>query len=275
MLWKKNMQGRKPMLLKFATFITVINLHCLFFSDEDDWLNVQTLPMIMHLDVAAMYPNIILTNRLQPTAIVSPTTCAVCDFNKPGAQWCALYTQTLLNILEKRLLTLNHFSFLIVSQRKMKWTWKGEYLPANRSEYELIKSQLENEWITKGLNYPESKQLKLIRQRLKEYSHTVYKKQKVKEEEEREAIVCMRENPFYVDTVRAFRDRRYTYKNSLKVWQTKKSNAKDVSSYSSVHGLFCSFLARLTSLFCRRLICMWQMPELFCMIRCSWLTSAF
>jgi DNA polymerase elongation subunit (family B) len=34
------------------------------------------------LDVAAMYPNIILTNRLQPSAIVEDEDCAACDFNK-------------------------------------------------------------------------------------------------------------------------------------------------------------------------------------------------
>lgn len=56
-------------------------------ENDDEWLHVKTLPIIMHLDVAAMYPNIILTNRLQPSAIVSPATCAVCDFNKPGATW--------------------------------------------------------------------------------------------------------------------------------------------------------------------------------------------
>ena len=31
-----------------------------------------------------MYPNIILTNRLQPSAIVVDEDCAACDFNKPG-----------------------------------------------------------------------------------------------------------------------------------------------------------------------------------------------
>lgn len=40
--------------------------------------------MIYHLDVAAMYPNIILTNRLQPSAIVADEDCAACDFNRPG-----------------------------------------------------------------------------------------------------------------------------------------------------------------------------------------------
>ena len=29
-------------------------------------------PLIYHLDVSAMYPNIILTNRLQPHAVVTP-----------------------------------------------------------------------------------------------------------------------------------------------------------------------------------------------------------
>ena len=41
-------------------------------------------PIIYHLDVGAMYPNIILTNRLQPSAMVDEADCAACDFNKPG-----------------------------------------------------------------------------------------------------------------------------------------------------------------------------------------------
>jgi DNA polymerase elongation subunit (family B) len=44
----------------------------------------EEVPLIYHLDVAAMYPNIILTNRLQPAAIVTDEDCAACDFNKPG-----------------------------------------------------------------------------------------------------------------------------------------------------------------------------------------------
>ena len=42
----------------------------------------------------------------------------------------------------------------------------------------------------------------------------------------------MRENPFYVDTVRDFRDRRYEFKRLVKVWGDKmkavKSNGGDV-----------------------------------------------
>lgn len=56
-------------------------------------------PMIYHLDVGAMYPNIILTNRLQPSAVVDVATCAACDFNRPGA----------------------------TCQRNMDWMWRGEY----------------------------------------------------------------------------------------------------------------------------------------------------
>ena len=37
--------------------------------------------------------------------------------------------------------------------------------------------------------------------------------------EERRTTICQRENSFYVDTVRAFRDRRYEYKALNKVLQ--------------------------------------------------------
>ena len=34
--------------------------------------------------------------------------------------------------------------------------------------------------------------------------------------------MCMRENGFYVNTVRAFRDRRYDYKLKTKQWKGEK-----------------------------------------------------
>ena len=71
-------------------------------------------PLIYHLDVAAMYPNIILTNRLQPPALVDDVTCAGCDFNRPGSN----------------------------CQRKMEWAWRGDMTPANRGEYEMIRLQV-------------------------------------------------------------------------------------------------------------------------------------
>jgi DNA polymerase epsilon subunit 1 len=36
----------------------------------------------------------------------------------------------------------------------------------------------------------------------------------------------MRENPFYVDTVRDFRDRRYEFKRLVKVWVAKLKEAQ-------------------------------------------------
>ena len=41
-------------------------------------------PLIYHLDVAAMYPSIMLSNRLQPDSMVDEFVCAVCDYNRPG-----------------------------------------------------------------------------------------------------------------------------------------------------------------------------------------------
>ena len=41
-------------------------------------------------------------------------------------------------------------------------------------------------------------------------------------------VVCMRENPFYVDTLRDFRDRRYEYKRLVKVWKKKLGQATNL-----------------------------------------------
>ncbi len=43
---------------------------------------ISCKPLIYHVDVAAMYPNIILSNRLQPVAVVKPETCASCCYNQ-------------------------------------------------------------------------------------------------------------------------------------------------------------------------------------------------
>ena len=40
---------------------------------------------------------------------------------------------------------------------------------------------------------------------------------RVSRQEIRNTMICQRENSFYVDTVRAFRDRRYEFKGLLKV----------------------------------------------------------
>ncbi|XP_029670196.1 DNA polymerase epsilon catalytic subunit A isoform X1 [Formica exsecta] len=155
-------------------------------------------PVIYHLDVGAMYPNIILTNRLQPSAVVNEMDCAVCDYNKPDA----------------------------LCQRKMKWMWRGEYLAASLGEYQRIKQQLETERFPPQfpggskrafheLNIKE--QATFQKNRLTEYCKKAYKKVKITRMEERTQTICQKENSFYVDTVRAFRDRRYEYKALTKV----------------------------------------------------------
>ena len=45
-----------------------------------------------------------------------------------------------------------------------------------------------------------------------DYCRKAYKKIHVTRVEERLTTICQRENSFYVDTVRAFRDRRYEFK---------------------------------------------------------------
>ena len=47
----------------------------------------------------------------------------------------------------------------------------------------------------------------------------------IKKQELRHDVVCMRENPFYVDTVRDFRDRRYEFKRLVKTWGGKLKEA--------------------------------------------------
>jgi DNA polymerase elongation subunit (family B) len=62
-----------------SSYVNCVSVLCLCPA-----LSRGEVPLIYHLDVAAMYPNIILTNRLQPSAIVTDEDCAACDFNKPG-----------------------------------------------------------------------------------------------------------------------------------------------------------------------------------------------
>lgn len=177
----------------------------------------EECPLIYHLDVAAMYPNIILTNRLQPSAIVNDEDCAACDFNRPG--------KTCL--------------------RPMEWVWRGETYSATRAEYLSLKAQLQSETFPPArgaggssslqhrtwneLSYEEKG--KLLKERLKKYCQRVYKRVLDKPTtEKRSAGICQRENGFYYDTVRAFRDRRYEYKSLTKVWKGKLESARESGS---------------------------------------------
>lgn len=195
-------------------------------------------PLIYHLDVAAMYPNIILTNRLQPCAIVNEADCAACVYNTECGKSAVKREDE-------------------SCQRDMDWVWRGDFYPATRPEYFSIKTQLEYENFPVGPQGGQvhgggsqfgkaggadngsgstrmvpfdqlhtDRQELLLKQRFKSYCSSVYKKTKITEQQTRSATVCMRENPFYVNTVRAFRDRRYDYKTLTKTWKKKQSQAE-------------------------------------------------
>ncbi|CEH14532.1 dna polymerase catalytic subunit a [Ceraceosorus bombacis] len=157
-------------------------------------------PLIYHLDVAAMYPNIMLSNRLQPDSVVDEATCATCDYNRPG----------------------------MTCDKKMEWAWRGEYFPPKRDEVNMIRSALTSEMFPgrhktspKRTYYDlsPSEQSALLHKRLGDYSRKVYRKTHDTKTIVRTSTICQRENPFYIDTVRAFRDRRYEYKGLHKTWK--------------------------------------------------------
>jgi DNA polymerase epsilon subunit 1 len=168
-------------------------------------------PSIYHLDVASMYPNIMTTNRLQPDSMIQEADCAACDFNRPGKN----------------------------CDRRLPWAWRGEYLPAKRDEYNMIKRALENEMFPpRHPSQPrrtwddltEEEQAALVKKRLIEFSKKIYHKIHDSTTIEKEAIICQRENPFYVDTVKDFRDRRYHFKGQQKVWNRKTAELKSAGA---------------------------------------------
>ena len=291
-------------------------------------------PLILHLDVGAMYPNIILTNRLQPSSMVNDDICASCCFNREENQ----------------------------CKRPMEWIWKGDLFTASRGEYNQIRSQLEREsfevrhvekaiedmvanaskkkaaaafsrgssgsssmWGTKpaiwernafkttsrssnnynrfnrggsrpnyapgqkaerptvneefrrlksqahaikrtkrsGRNSDDSDgsdltendgndsqndealskpfhslsdavQVSMIKKRVTEYCKRAHRKLHESKEERKNSVVCQRENSFYVDTVRLFRDRRYVYKAETKKWKSKLSQALESSDSTNI-----------------------------------------
>ncbi|KAJ9148528.1 DNA polymerase epsilon catalytic subunit [Pleurostoma richardsiae] len=176
--------------------------------------NRNERPLIYHLDVASMYPNIMTTNRLQPDSMIQESDCATCDFNRPGK----------------------------TCDRRLPWAWRGEYLPAKRDEYNMIRHALENERfpgkypnspMRSFQDLPPGEQADLVRKRLQLYSQKVYHKIHDSTTIVREAIICQRENPFYINTVRDFRDRRYDYKGKAKVWKGKTEGLKSSGASAS------------------------------------------
>lgn len=111
--------------------------------------------------------------------------------------------------------------------------WRGEYHPLTKPEYNSIKAQLEYEPVNEEEaesgrfeDLPLDEQALRITARVKTYCQKVYKRVKDITVKKRVATVCQRENPFYVNTVRAFRDRRYQYKRATKTWVKKLAAAE-------------------------------------------------
>ena len=172
-----------------------------------DTPNRNERPSIYHLDVASMYPNIMTTNRLQPDSMIDEADCAACDFNRPGK----------------------------TCDRRMPWSWRGEFLPAAKNEYNMVRHALENErfpgkWPSSpARTFQEmsaDEQATIVKKRLSDYSKKIYHKIHETKTIAREAIICQRENPFYVDTVKDFRDRRYDYKGKQKMWKNNTESLK-------------------------------------------------
>ena len=112
-------------------------------------------PVIYHLDVGAMYPNIILTNRLQPPATVNEQMCAACVHNKPESD----------------------------CKRPLQWMWRGELFPASTGESDVVRTQIEYETVPDPQGGPPRsffdleplEQNSRFRARLKEYCSKVCK----------------------------------------------------------------------------------------------------
>lgn len=153
---------------------------------------------IYHLDVGAMYPNIILTNRLQPISVVNEDVCIRCDFSDKGNR----------------------------CRKRMEWVSRAEYIPPGKNEIAMIRSQLESEmfgaWEHEGAgrvpysSLSQERQEALLKERVVEYSRNIHKRVKKTEERQQDIYICQREVPFYVETVRKFSDQRYVYKGLYK-----------------------------------------------------------
>ncbi|KAL6122897.1 DNA polymerase [Nucleospora cyclopteri] len=153
--------------------------------------------LIFHLDVGAMYPNIILTNRLQPISIVNDDICMRCSYN--SEETC---------------------------KRRLSWISRAEIYFPNQAEVTNIVENLKKELFyvfdkkeekkVPFSDLPKNRQENILKERVEIYSKAVYKKTKRKEEKTQNVTVCQKEIPFYVDTVKLFRDTRYKYKSKYK-----------------------------------------------------------
>lgn len=126
-------------------------------------------------------------------------------------------------------------------------------MPASRSEFVRIQQQLETEKFPPSApggqprafhQLTREEAAAIEKKRLSEYCRRAYKKTHVTKTETRTTTICQKENSFYVDTVRAFRDRRYEYKDLCKnakravTTAVAGGNAADVKSAKNREVLY-------------------------------------
>lgn len=168
-------------------------------NEEDDGLYWNGYPVIIHVDVSSMYPNIILTYNLQPYSVVTEEICRNCKYrpkdDEPNCwkdmDWNAVYK--VMNISK-------------VDQEKAE---------------KFIRSEIE-----KGREFENDEDIENIYKRFAGSGKmfNVYKFP-VK------SRFCQKSFKFFVDSVKSFRDSRYVYKNMM----VDKENeiAKLSTEYSS------------------------------------------
>ena len=76
--------------------------------------NRDETPRIYHLDVGAMYPNIILTNRLQVNILLTLGFRSIYNFQPPAA------------VTEEQCIACIYNTPDAMCKRRMNWAWRGE-----------------------------------------------------------------------------------------------------------------------------------------------------
>lgn len=107
-------------------------------------------------------------------------------------------------------------------------------MPASRAEFQRIQQQLETETFPLPMNpakrvpfheLSDEDRAAIEKKRLQDYCRRAYSKVHITKTQLKSTTICQRENSFYVDTVRQFRDRRYEFKGLLKKAKGKVSEA--------------------------------------------------
>jgi hypothetical protein len=110
-----------------------------------------------------------------------------------------------------------------------------------RTQVEKFPGEKEDDPPRLGKDLPAGERKALLTERIKGYAQRVYKRVTSKPvTDTRIAGVCQRENGFYIDTVRSFRDRRYEYKGLVKRW--KGALGKALEAVRHPGALLCSCL---------------------------------